>query len=80
MPVIKPSNAAPLERSPCDCRIEERTAGISLANARERGFAEIEILHTPDYRSVFYACARCGRRFEAFHEGGDFHFIPVIGD
>jgi hypothetical protein len=74
------NNTASLRALLCDCRLEERIAGISLANARERGFTETEILHSPEYRSVFYACVRCGRRFEAFHEGGEFHFIPVIGD
>lgn len=64
----------------CDCQLDDRVNGISHANARERGFVELEILHLPELRSVFYACARCGRRFEAFYESGKFHFIPVMGE
>jgi len=73
--------ATPSQRfRPCDCSLAERTEGIRPANARDRGFVEIEILHAPEMRSVFYACVRCGRRFEAFYESGEFHFLPVMGD
>lgn len=65
-------------RSVCDCQLDDRLRGISHANARERGFVELEILHSPELRSVFYACSRCGRRFEAFYEVGKFHFIPLV--
>lgn len=63
----------------CDCPLEARLNGIAPSNSRKRGFIEMEVIHFPEYRSVIYACERCGKRFEGFFEGGEYHFIPVLG-
>lgn len=62
----------------CDCNLPERLDGIQSANANERGFLEIEVIHFPEYRSIIYQCVRCGRQFEGWYEWGLYNFEPLL--
>ncbi|GIX06655.1 MAG: hypothetical protein KatS3mg115_1058 [Candidatus Poribacteria bacterium] len=71
------SRVVPVSSTVCTCRLPERLEGIEPANARERGFVEVEVIHFPEYRSVIYRCVQCNQEFEGWYEGGGFQFRRI---